>query len=232
MQGDGSLAAAWAADNVATNLHFLLILAVPGMAWLSRWYPQFAVTTDASEPTAEDLRWSIKNLDIAGLLFALALAFAIAATGEWLATVGGRPEYAILVITALTLAIASLAPGLISNLSGYREAGTVLIYLFLASSSAAADVWELIKTAPVLFVFASILITTHLLVLFGIGRLFRMDLAELTMASAICVGGPSSALALSSTPTWRHLLIPGVLAGSFGYAIGSFIGVAVTEWLR
>jgi uncharacterized membrane protein len=27
-------------------------------------------------------------------------------------------------------------------------------------------------------------------------------------------------------------LIPGVLAGSFGYAVGSFVGVAVVEWLK
>ncbi len=52
------------------------------------------------------------------------------------------------------------------------------------------------------------------------------------MASAVCIGGPSSAAALASAKGWRDLLIPGVLAGSFGYAIGSFIGVSVIEWLH
>jgi uncharacterized membrane protein len=27
-------------------------------------------------------------------------------------------------------------------------------------------------------------------------------------------------------------LIPGLLAGSFGYAVGSFVGISVVEWLR
>jgi len=69
-------------------------------------------------------------------------------------------------------------------------------------------------------------------VLFGVGKLLRLDLAELMMASAVCIGGPSSAAALASAKGWRDLLIPGVLAGSFGYAVGSFVGVSVVEWLR
>ena len=71
-----------------------------------------------------------------------------------------------------------------------------------------------------------------LVILFGIGLLFRLDLAEIAMASAVCIGGPSSAAALASAKGWRNLLIPGILAGSFGYAIGSFIGVTLVQWLQ
>ena len=110
-------------------------------------------------------------------------------------------------------------------------AGNVMMFIFLASIGASADVWELIEIAPVLFVYATIIITIHLVVLFGLGLLFRLDLAELAMASAVCIGGPSSAPALASAKGWQDLLIPGVLAGSFGYAIGSFIGVSVANWL-
>jgi uncharacterized membrane protein len=84
----------------------------------------------------------------------------------------------------------------------------------------------------VLFVFAAVIILVHLIVLFGVGKLLRLDLAELAMASAVAIGGPSSAPALAAAKGWRDLLIPGVLAGSFGYAIGSFIGISVVEWLR
>ena len=83
-----------------------------------------------------------------------------------------------------------------------------------------------------LFVFASVIIIVHMIVLFGVGKMLKIDLAELAMASAVCIGGPSSAAALASAKGWRDLLIPGVLAGSFGYAIGSFAGVSVVEWLR
>jgi uncharacterized membrane protein len=68
--------------------------------------------------------------------------------------------------------------------------------------------------------------------LFGIGKILKLDLAELAMASAVCIGGPASAPALASAKGWRDLLIPGLLLGSLGYAVGSFIGVSVVEFLR
>ena len=83
-----------------------------------------------------------------------------------------------------------------------------------------------------LFIFASVIIIVHLLILFAVGNFLKIDLAELAMASAVCIGGPSSAAALASAKGWKDLLIPGVLAGSFGYAVGSFLGISVVEWLR
>ncbi len=72
----------------------------------------------------------------------------------------------------------------------------------------------------------------HLVILFGVGKILKLDLAELAMASAVCIGGPASAPALASAKGWRDLMIPGLLLGSLGYAVGSFIGVSVVELLR
>ena len=232
MQESSQLAAAVAADNVITNLHFLLIILIPGIAWMAKRYPTHhmdnatVVDLDSGKPPH-----TIENLEVAGLLSGLALAFAIAAVGNGLAEVAGYPQFAILVITAIAVTIATLFPAQMDKLSGYREAGNVMMFIFLASIGASADVWELIEIAPILFVYASIVITIHLVILFGLGLLFKLDLAELAMASAVGIGGPSSAPALASAKGWQDLLIPGILAGSFGYAIGSFIGVSVANWL-
>jgi uncharacterized membrane protein len=231
---DGSmLAAAVAADNVATNLHFLLIIMLPGIAWIASKYPShhMANAEVVSDGYQADIH-RISNLDVAGLLAALALAFTLAALGKLLAGLADKPQLAILVTTALTLIVASAMPRQIEKLSGYTDAGNILMFIFLASIGATADIWQLIEIGPVLFVFATIIIIVHLIILFGIGKIMKLDLAELAMASAVCIGGPSSAAAIASAKGWRDLLIPGVLAGSFGYAIGSFIGVSVVGWLR
>ena len=233
MQDGSMLAAAVAADNVVTNLHFLLIIFLPGIAWMARNYPTHHM--DNAEQFSSEYRVSvhrIADLDIAGLLAALALAFVLAALGKLLAELATVPQFAILVTTALTLMVATFAPRQISKLSGHSEAGNVLMFIFLASIGATADLWQLIDIGPVLFVFAAIIIIVHLSILFSLGKVLKLDLAELAMASAVCIGGPSSAAALASAKGWHNLLIPGVLAGSFGYAIGSFIGITVVEWLR
>lgn len=233
MQDGSMLAAAIAADNVVTNLHFLLIVFLPGVAWLARRYPTHHMdkAEQFSEGVVVDLH-RVDDLNIAGLLAALSLAFMLAAVGNALADLAGKPQFAILVTTALTLLFATLLPGQVRKLSGHSEAGNVMMFVFLASIGATADIWQLIAIGPVLFIFAAVIVVVHMTILFGVGKLLRLDLAELAMASAVCIGGPSSAAALASAKGWRDLLIPGVLAGSFGYAVGSFVGISVVEWLR
>lgn len=233
MQDDNMLTAAVAADQVITNLHFLLIIFIPGIAWMANKYPTHhmdnAVVFDVE--SGRNVH-RIADLDIAGLMTALALAFALAATGKILADLIGMSDYSILVITVLALMIATVLPQQVEKLSGHREAGNVLMFIFLASVGAGADIWKLIEIGPVLFLFASVIIIVHLVILFGVGKLLKLDLAELAMASAVCIGGPASAPALASAKGWRDLLIPGLLLGSLGYAGGSFIGVSVVAWLR
>ena len=232
MQESTELTAAVAADQVITNLHFLLIILIPGIAWMARRYPTHHMdNAETFSLGADGVPHHLSHLSIPGLLASLALAFIVAATGNWIADMAGYPQYGILVITAIALAIATLAPKQVERLSGYREAGNVMMFIFLGSIAAGADIWELIEIAPVMFVYASIIIVVHMVILFGVGLLLRLDLAELAMASAVCIGGPSSAPALASAKGWRDLLIPGILCGSLGYGIGSFIGVRVASWL-
>lgn len=232
MQDSSSLAAAVAADNVITNLHFLAIIFLPGVAWLARRYPTHHMENATQFAAEGNAVHRIADLDIVGLLGALTLAFLLAATGNLIANEAGYPQFSILAITALAVTVATFFPQQVEKLSGYREAGNVLMFIFLASIGASADIWQLIEIAPIYFVFAFIIVAIHLVILFGVGMLLRLDLAELAMASAVCIGGPASAPALASAKGWRDLLIPGVMAGSFGYAVGSFIGVTVVEWLR
>ena len=231
MQNDNMLTAAVAADQVITNLHFLLIILLPGITWFAKRYPTHhmdnAVLFDAESESVH----RIADLDVAGLVMGLALAFALAATGKILADLFGMSDYSILIITVLALIVATAFPRQVEKLSGHHEAGNVLMFIFLASVGAGADIWKLIDIAPILFLFASVIIVVHLVILFAVGKILKLDLAELAMASAVLVGGPASAPALASAKGWRDLLIPGLLLGSLGYAGGSFIGVSVVEWL-
>ena len=206
---------------------------LPGFAWLARRYPAQRVETAAPlvSGVARDVHL-LRDISLPGLLTALAVAFMLTALGRLIAETAGFPDYAVLVITLLAIAVSTLFPGQVARMSGHYQAGNVLIFIFLASIAATADIWQLIGLAPVLFVFAAIIIAIHLVVLFALGYIFRFEMSELIMASAACIGGSSSAPAIASAKGWRDLMIPGILAGSMGNAIGSFIGVTITEWLR
>ena len=209
----GLLAAALAADNVITNLHFLALVLVAGAG--------------AAAPAPEPARHRLAALDLPGLLAGLAIACALTALGEGLAAALGAPQYAILLITAGALALGTLAPATMARCTGAAEAGNVLLLVFLASVGATADLRVLVERAPVLFALALVIVAVHLAGLLLLGRVLRRPVPELLVASAACIGGPASGAALAGARGWPQLATPAVLAGSLGYAVGSFLGIAL-----
>ena len=65
----------------------------------------------------------------------------------------------------------------------------------------------------------------HLTAILIGSRLFKIDLAEVVIASNACAAGPSTAAALAASKGWPDLVTLGVLCGILGYVAASFIGV-------
>ena len=51
-------------------------------------------------------------------------------------------------------------------------------------------------------------------------------------ASNANVGGPATAAAMAASRGWPQMVRPAMLTGSLGYAVGTAIGCAVSQWLR
>jgi len=102
-----------------------------------------------------------------------------------------------------------------------------LMSAFFAAIAAGANLVAMVKIAPLLVVLVVILLSVHLLVLLGVGRLFRLTLPELVTASNAAVLGATTAPALAAARGWHDLVTPGVLVGVLGYALGTFAGTAI-----
>lgn len=86
------------------------------------------------------------------------------------------------------------------------------------------NVWSVIRTAPSIFMFALVQISIHLALILGLGKLFKLDLKLLLIASNANVGGPTTACGMATAKGWSSMIIPGILAGIFGIAIATFLG--------
>ena len=66
----------------------------------------------------------------------------------------------------------------------------------------------------------------------GIGRLLKIDLPTLAVASQANVGGAASAMAMATARGYADRLLPGVAVGLLGYAVGNYVGFAVAALAR
>jgi uncharacterized membrane protein len=243
---DGVLySGAVAVDNIVTAVWMVATLAIPralAPVW-RRAVPDATVQDDAAGSAAPRERTvdtgeatdteSLHPLDL-GLITGLGIAAVWIAneTAAWLDGLG-VPVPSIIVLTVFALVLAQIPA--VARLRGARALGMFAVYLFLAVIGAFCDVaalGALGALGPVLLVFASIVVGVHGALTVGAGWLMRADLDDIAVASQANVGGGTSALAVARSIGRPDLVLPAVLIGALGNALGTFLGFwAAASWL-
>ena len=215
--------AATAADNLFSAIFLSVLGLLPGLQWLTqrfRDHPQTEKDTLSSNgPDGDSVSVTPTSLCTA-LAVATLLVSISDAVSSWANLTGGR----YIILTILTLAIATMVPKLRVWCTGGFELGVVLSFVFFASIAAGADVVAMLSVAPILITLVSILLITHLLCLLVIGRWLGLTLPELLTASNAAVLGATTAPAMAAAKGWHDQITPGVLVGVLGYSLGTLIG--------
>ena len=227
------LTAGFAADNLIMTVYFLLLFSLPSMALMKKLFRtkyddqahKFAGDSDDAKPAGE-------RPGLLDMARGLAIATVVCAVGFALSDLTGIRGSGILFVTAIIVGLATLFPKVMSSIHGANQIGTFLMQIFFAVIGASANIMIVIKVGPILFVFAAIILAVHLAFLLTAGKIFKLDLAEIVIASNANMGGPTTAAAMAVARKWQPLVIPAILCGTLGYAVATFIGVAIGFWLQ
>jgi len=220
-------------DNIITTIWIVTTLAVPRML-VKVWPRRTRALADApAVPAAPivDLEAERETLDPRSFALMLAMGAGGLLVSNLLTEAfarAGMTVPSILIITALALVLAQIPA--VGRMPGARVMGMYAVYLFLTVIGAFCDVHALASLGTlglVLLTFAMITVLVHGVLCFGSAWLLRVDVDAAAVASQANVGGGTSALALAKSLGREDLLVPGILLGSLGNAIGTFLGFLV-----
>jgi uncharacterized membrane protein len=227
-----------AVDSAATTVWMAATVALPRL--LARFWPASRrsadVPVDGGEPVAAVASDTETLHPLDG-----ALLLALGAAAVWVsnlvaarvAAASGVQFPSILVLTTLALVLAQLPA--IQRLRGTRVIGWLAVMYFLAVIGALCDLTSVGQLGALglrLILFVVVLILVHGAIVFGFAAVARYDADMAAVASQANIGGGTSALALARSLGRADLVLPAILVGSLGNALGTYLGFLVAAWLR
>ena len=226
--------AATAADNLFSAVYLSLIALVPGIRWIARHFKPSPATTgaatdQASHKQGQQVTAAPVAITASSLCMAIAAAVSLVAISDFLVGLFEATGLRYIILTTLTLILATFVPKIREWFQGAFELGVALSFAFFIAIAAGANIPAMISVAPLLIVLVGILLSVHLLVLLVIGAWLKLTLAELLTASNAAILGATTAPAMAAAKGWNDQVTPGVLVGVLGYALGTFVGSALFQ---
>ena len=211
-----------AVDNVVTAIWILVTLILP--MFLSKiWKSKI----EHNKISNEQLKISDKGIDLISLAWLTFLGIMSFYLSEILVQYFPRIP-SILILSTFGIGLAQTK--FVSNLKGGHDLGLYLVYLFLAVIGAYCEigaVYQLKEIGFTLLLFTTLAVSFHGILTIIIGGLVYRDWQMIAIVSQANVGGGASAIALAETFNRKELILPAILVGTLGNALGTYLGFFV-----
>ncbi|MFT5216814.1 MAG: putative membrane protein [Glaciecola sp.] len=213
-----------AVDNVVTTIWIITTLAIPNVLrrfWKDKTNLKSSIS-DENEARPED-----EYIDFISLMWLLFLGIAAYYISDLLSDL--LPQVpSILILSSIGIVLAQTK--FVANLKGSHNLGLYLVFIFCAVIGAYCElsaVAELKEVGVTLLLFAGLAVLLHGVIVILLGGLLYRDWEMIAIISQANVGGGTTAIALAESFNRKDLVLPAILVGTLGTALGTYLGFLV-----
>lgn len=221
------------ADIVVGAVYLLFLVTVAQRLALT-FLPPFPRATGWDEAAPEEGRAEVplgRQARGMALAFGLAVLLVGGAVGTSHVLLGGlEPPLVLLVLTSLSLG-ASFLPA-VRHLPGSYALGDYALLVFCVAVGTLADASRLGEASLFVFAFCAAVVVLSVGLHFALAALFRVDADTALITSTATIFGPPFIGPVARALGNRELVVSGLTTGLMGYAVGTYLGLAVAWVLR
>ena len=213
-----------AVDNVVTTIWIITTLAIPNVLrrfWKDKTNLKSSISNE-NEARPED-----EYIDFISLMWLLFLGIAAYYISDLLSDL--LPQVpSILILSSIGIVLAQTK--FVANLKGSHNLGLYLVFIFCAVIGAYCElsaVAELKEVGVTLLLFAGLAVLLHGVIVILLGGLLYRDWEMIAIISQANVGGGTTAIALAESFNRKDLVLPAILVGTLGTALGTYLGFLV-----
>jgi len=229
--------------ELATGAVILLFLITGAKPFFSLFMKPYKSTRDVAEVAVdvsefESYQGFFSPSSLPGLMKAFGVSLVIFGLGyaiTFLFDGDAKDTAAILTVTTLGI-LASLVPG-INRIRKSFQLGMYFIYMFCVIVASKANLVALFDPASAgllanMFFYISLVIVGSLLLHSLLSWIFGISVDEYIMTSTALSNSPPFVPVVAAAIRNKEVVVPGMIVGVIGYAIGNYLGVAVAYLLK
>lgn len=224
-------------DNLLMVLYFFVLIIIPTIPFFNKYFKReyrndiknMDDKKEVKRPiTLEDVAF---NFTISVLIVAVSFGFSDLILAEDRGYVINFLANKYILLTSITVILATVFSTFFKKLIGSQEIGTFLIYIFFAVIGIPASIKSIVVNSPLLLVFCAIMVIINMVITFAFAKLFNFSLEEAILVSNANIGGPTTATAMAISKGWTKYVAPVMLVGTLGYVIGTYLGLILASSL-
>lgn len=222
-------------DNLLMVLYFFVLIIIPTIPFFNKYFKReyrndiknMDDKKEVKRPiTLEDVAF---NFTISVLIVAVSFGFSDLILAEDRGYVINFLANKYILLTSITVILATVFSTFFKKLIGSQEIGTFLIYIFFAVIGIPASIKSIVVNSPLLLVFCAIMVIINMIITFAFAKLFNFSLEEAILVSNANIGGPTTATAMAISKGWTKYVAPVMLVGTLGYVIGTYAGLILAS---